>query len=311
VSDTLEQNIAPSKLPSGGDILVGRESELALLDESLASGSIHVISLVAWGGVGKSALAAEWMGRLAARDWPGIERYFDWSFYSQGTKDQSAVSADVFIAEALKFFGDPDPTVGSPHDRGDRLAQLVARRPTLLILDGVEPLQYGPGPLHGQLKDPAVRSLLRGLALRPFTGLCIATTRETLTDLNQFHAKTVISHPLEHLTDLAGAELLFRSGASQSGGAGIQQDDAELQAASRAVGGHALTLSLLGGYLGLARDGDIRCWQEINFQAADTEVQGGHAFRMIETYEHWLSARIPPGPLPQRLEEITQAPGEG
>lgn len=37
----------------------------------------------------------------------GIDRYFDWSFYSQWTRDQSAVSADIFIAEALAFFGVP------------------------------------------------------------------------------------------------------------------------------------------------------------------------------------------------------------
>jgi hypothetical protein len=30
--------------------------------------------------------------------------------------------------------------------KGERLANLVARRRTLLVLDGLEPLQYPPGP---------------------------------------------------------------------------------------------------------------------------------------------------------------------
>ena len=52
VSDTSKPEFALSKLPSGGDILVGRESEFAQLDEALASDSTHVNSFVAWGGTG-------------------------------------------------------------------------------------------------------------------------------------------------------------------------------------------------------------------------------------------------------------------
>jgi hypothetical protein len=33
----------------------------------------------------------------------------------------SQVSADQFIAAALTWFGDPDPTQGSPWDKGERL----------------------------------------------------------------------------------------------------------------------------------------------------------------------------------------------
>jgi len=44
-------------------------------------------------------------------------RVFDWSLYSQRTRDigDVVVSADTFIQETLKFFGDDDPTKsGSP-----------------------------------------------------------------------------------------------------------------------------------------------------------------------------------------------------
>ena len=93
---------------------------------------------------------------------------FDWSFYSQGTREQagasSQASSDSFIAAALEFFGAAE-LAGSPApawDKGAKLAELVAARRTLLILDGLEPLEYPPGPLAGQLKDPAVKALLRG-----------------------------------------------------------------------------------------------------------------------------------------------------
>ena len=102
--------IAVSKLPAGATRtkLIGRSTELRKLTNAL-KGDTHVLSLVAWGGTGKSALTAHWMVRLAERNWGDIERYFDWSFYSQGTKGEQGTSADLFIAEALRFFGDPDP----------------------------------------------------------------------------------------------------------------------------------------------------------------------------------------------------------
>ena len=277
-------------MPRGAEKLIGRESELEVLDQALEDEGTHIVEFVAWGGVGKSALAVEWMTRLAVSDWQGIDRYFDWSFYSQGSREQSAVSADTFIAEALAFFGDADPQAGSPHDRGVRLAEFVAEQSTLLILDGVEPLQYGTGPLKGQLKDPALLALLKGLAQRPFSGLCVLTTREELTDLRAFHDKTVSSHTLEHLTDLAGAALLHYTGATRRGAADIAADDAELQVASGEVSGHALTLSLLGSYLKLAHNGDIDRRDRVRFEKADQTTQGGHAFRVVAAYEQLLQA---------------------
>jgi len=284
------RQIATSRLPHGAEVLVGREAELRRLTRALRSEKKHIVSVVAWGGGGKTALVGEWTGRLARDDWPGVQRYFDWSFYSQGTRDQSTASADMFIATALALFGDPDPQAGSPDERGERLARLVAERPTVLVLDGVEPLQHGPGPVAGQLKDPALRALLRGLAGRPMSGLCVLTTREPVTDLNRWHGKTVDEWQLEHLADRAGAELLHRSGAVHAGAAAIGPDDAELQSVSREVGGHALTLRLLGSYLGLAHKGDIRRRDVVRFDKADDETQGGHAFRVIAAYEAWLTA---------------------
>ncbi len=43
----------------------------------------------------------------------------------------SQVSADQFIAAALTWFGDPDPTAGSPWDKGERLAELIKAQRTL------------------------------------------------------------------------------------------------------------------------------------------------------------------------------------
>ena len=183
-SDDAMFRIAPTRLRHGAEKLVGREKELARLDAAWHDPKTHVVTIVAWGGVGKTALVVDWMARMATKDWRGAERVFDWSFYSQGTSETTKASADQFIAKALEFFGDTDmaQSAASPWDKGELLAHLIAEHKTLLVLDGVEPLQYPPGPVGGKLKDPALETLLNGLAQHN-QGLCVVTTREPLTDL--------------------------------------------------------------------------------------------------------------------------------
>ena len=127
--------------------------------------------------------------RLERDGWHGVRRVYAWSFYSQGTKEDRQASEDVFLAHALEWFGVRcEPTL-SPWDKGRLLAEAVARERTLLILDGIEPLQYPPGPMGGRLRAPGVQSLLKHLARTARNtenrGLCLVTTREPLTDLEQ------------------------------------------------------------------------------------------------------------------------------
>jgi tetratricopeptide (TPR) repeat protein len=272
VDPTAGPDFALGRLPVPGRVFVGREPELRRLDTAWAEAGIHVIALVAFGGMGKSALVHRWLDRLAAAGWPGVQRAFDWSFYSQGTGER-VTSAELFLAECLRFCGDPDPQAGSPHDRGQRLAGLLRQRPTMLVLDGVEPLQYPPGPLAGKLKDAGLAALLKGLAYNN-PGLCVVTTRERIADLNGF-AQTAPQVELEELGVADGVELLKRLG--------VDGREKELRAAVEEFGGHALTLSLLGSYLKRFHKGDVRRRQEVDLSKAD-EQQGGRAFRVIATY---------------------------
>ena len=54
------------------------------------------------------------------------------------------------------------------------------------------------------------------------------------------------------------------------------------------VDGHALTLRIIGGFLGKAFHGDIRCRDRVKLAKADATVQGGHAFRAMAAYAKWL-----------------------
>lgn len=137
-----QNNISISRLPISGPDLFGRDSELQLLDEAWENPKINLISFIAWGGVGKTALVNHWLKQRMARDnYRGAERIYCWSFYSQGTSERAA-SAGLFIDKGLRWFGDTDPTQGSPWDKGERLANFIRQTRTLLILDGLEPLQH-------------------------------------------------------------------------------------------------------------------------------------------------------------------------
>ncbi len=182
-----------------------------------------MLTFVAFGGVGKSSLVGRWLDSMAAASWRGARWVFDWSFYSQGTEER-VTSADRFLDTALRFFGDPDPQVGAARDRGLRLAELVRREKTLLVLDGIEPLQHSPGhPLAGRLKDPGLAALLKSLA-GSNPGLCVVTTRERIADLESF-PKTAPQVSLETLSPVAGVELLRQLG--------VKGKDSELRAVVR------------------------------------------------------------------------------
>jgi tetratricopeptide (TPR) repeat protein len=277
-----EPKAAPTRLPGGAPELFGRERELEALDAAWANDSTHVITIIAWGGVGKTALLHEFRNRLCRRDEPVW--VFDWSFYSQGTRDRGAVSADNFVREALHFFGDPVLAEGnaSPWTKGARLAELIGRQRTLLLLDGLEPLQEPPGAKGrvGALRDPAVAALLRGLAARN-RGLCVVSSRVGVGDLAAFERTTAPRWELERLPTQAGVALL-RSVLGK-----VRGTDEEVADICEAVNGHALSLELLGSYIRRAH-GNLTRWREIDLSAADAD-QGGHAFRVMDAYVHWLA----------------------
>jgi tetratricopeptide (TPR) repeat protein len=236
--ELIAQNIDISRLPQTGFELFGRQNELTLLNEAWESGQINVLSFVAYGGVGKSTLINKWLEKLRWDNYRGAEKVFAWSFYSQGTNEY-VTSADLFIHEALTWFGDPNPGQGSAWDKGKRLARLIGATKTLLILDGLEPLQSGLDFEKGKIKDPALSMLITGLT-KSNQGLCLITTRERIPELDRY-PNTAKQENLEHISDEAGRKLLELRG--------IQGTEAELTRAVNEFGNHALAINLLAEYL--------------------------------------------------------------
>jgi hypothetical protein len=272
------EKISVARLPvTGGDVF-GREEDLAFLDRAWANKDVNVVTIVAWAGVGKSTLVNHWLRRMATDHYRSAELVFGWSFYRQGTTGDTS-SADEFLDAALTWLGDPDPRLGTAWEKGERLAQLVADRRTLLVLDGLEPLQNPPGPQEGRLREPSLQALLRELAAFN-TGLCMITTRLPVADIADHEGTSAFRRDLEHLSGDAGAKLLRALG--------VKGPEAELRKASDEFSGHCLALTLFGSYLTDAYNGDIRFRKEVSEGLAHDVRQGAHARKVMESYQIWF-----------------------
>src|SRR5271167_4955811 len=272
------EKISVARLPVTGSNVFGREEDIAFLDRAWANPQVNVVTIVAWAGVGKSTLLNHWLGRMAAERYRSAQLVFGWSFYRQGSSGGTS-SADEFLDATLTWFGDPDPRLGTAWEKGERLAKLIAHRRTLLILDGLEPLQNPPGPQEGRVREPSLQALLRELAAFN-TGLCVITTRMPVADIAEHERTSALRRDLEQLSSDAGAKLLRALG--------VKGHEPELRSTSDEFSGHCLALTLLGSFLSDAYNGDIRYRKEVSERLAHDVRQGAHARKVMESYQTWF-----------------------
>ena len=159
------------------------------------------------------------------------------------------------------------------------MAKLISHRRTLLVLDGLEPLQNPPGSQEGRLRDPSLQALLKELAAFN-AGLCLITTRLKVADIADHERTSALRRDLDHLSSEAGANVLRALG--------VRGDPAELRSASDEFSGHCLALTLLGSYLTDAYDGDVRCRKEVSGHLSHDVRQGVHARKVMESYQNWF-----------------------
>ena len=163
-----------------------------------------------------------------------------------------------------------------PHAKGQELARSIAAARNLLILDGLEPLQYaagkaaGSGPKdqaghQGGIKDQAVKALLQTLA-RENPGLCLVTTRLRLHEIDPKDYPHVLREELQPLDAAAGTALLRHRGVEPA----FPKDQPlpvsvarEFAAAVHELEGHALALNLVGQYLVTHHGGRLRALHEV------------------------------------------------
>ncbi|MEK7396921.1 MAG: NACHT domain-containing protein, partial [Candidatus Poribacteria bacterium] len=273
-----------NNMPSTSPDLFGREHEIEMLDRAWEDTKTNIVTLIAFAGVGKTALVKYWLNLMAQNKFKGAERVFGWSFYSQGASEDRQASADQFIAKALEWFGDPDPKKGSPGDKGERLAELIKKKKTLLILDGLEPLQYPTGEMKGHIKDADLQRLL-GSLVYDNPGLCIITSRLRIDNIKDCVGTLVNEIMLDRLSTEAGVQLLRNLDVT-----GLND---ELGQAVDEFKGHALAITLLGTYLKKVYHGDIlqrdRIIKLVDERREDDDTK--HARNMMDLYEEWFEGK--------------------
>lgn len=268
--------------------LVGRTSELRTLTRSLndrGGKKTNLVVIVGAGGEGKTTLIDHAIKKYRQKRGPALLKKppLIWSFYNQGlrweaTKDSHSANASDFIAYGLREMSDSTPLSGTDVERAERLAALLSRNPRVVVLDGLEPLQRADSSRHdvGYITDPALRRFLCKVAASN-SGLVIVTSRLAIAELSPTHHAVCYIH-LTSLSRRAGAELLQSHG--------LQGTQDALERASVQCGNHALSLTLLAGYLKLCLQGDIR-----RIDTVTTLLQpangGSHAERVMRSYEAW------------------------
>lgn len=276
------EKISLSSLPNTGLDLFGRSAEIEAIDRIWQEQKANCLEIIAFGGVGKSSLVNSWLSRLDTSNYSGAARVYAWSFYWQGTGSDVISSGDSFIEQALEWFGDANPGKGTPWAKANRLADLIRESRTLLILDGLEPLQNPPGPKQGEIENPAVSLLLRELAANN-NGLCVITSRLPISEFSSFRDGRTQALHLERLSTEDGVQLLSAKG--------IHGNDSDMRAAVEVYSGHPLCLSLLSGYLSVVHDSRVSHFKDLK-SLLDIQSFGTHAGNIVSAYLRWFDTSL-------------------
>lgn len=263
--------IRVERLPQTAEGPLGRDAELGLLDELWDQGTCNVVALVAAGGVGKTALVNRWVQDMGREHYRGAARVYAWSFYSQGTGER-VTSADLFVDDTLRWFGDREAASSnlSAWDKGHRLAAAIRKERTLLVLDGLEPLQGSLGFENGEISDPALQTMLRDLAAEN-PGLVVITTREQIAGVE---GPEVVQQNLEQVSREA-VRALFRR-------AEIRGTDEECDRVGECFGFHVLAIHLLIPYLRGCPGRRVTFALQIPDLEGVSEEDGKHPRRVME-----------------------------
>jgi tetratricopeptide (TPR) repeat protein len=257
----------------------GREGKLEDLKKWLIAPVTpdRVISVVAAGGTGKTALVHEALHQATLSNRAGV---FVWSFYEDS-------HTDAFLRAAYLYFtGEKDTPTGGMLERL-QLA-LSGDVPHVLVLDGLERVQSeGDRRRRGELEDLQLKRLVRALAGGIGSARALLTSRFPLVDLETY---TGAGHRAIVLDDLERPVALEVLRAWK-----VKGDDTALVRLLEPmnISGfyHALSVAVLGSYLGNFAGGDPARAPE--FSLADAQESDPKARRLHRILEHYVKALTP------------------
>jgi tetratricopeptide (TPR) repeat protein len=266
--------------------LIGRQDELNLLTNWVTKKQeeiywTRILSIVAIGGMGKSALTWKWFNDIAPQEMKPLAGRMWWSFY------ESDASFENFVIRALAYVSkrsreDIEKNT-KPGEREEQLLQILDREPYLLVLDGLERiliayarmdasrLQDSQVETNKNLRktaDPRVGSFFKKLT-QIKTSRILVSTRLYPTELETDGGDSIpgsFKFEIKGLTDEDAVELWRASDVSGS------RD--ELLPIFTKIDKHPLLIQALAGEIKRYHraPGDFVAWQTANPQFDPTKI---------------------------------------
>lgn len=247
VEDASPVGWAMQTAPDNLGVFVGREQELAFIEQTWQEGNARIIGLSGLAGQGKTSLVRTWLEghrRLSGPVQP--QSVLWWTF------DTSFNEVDDFLTAVVRHVSDGriDPAALPPGVAKPNLAAVLleASRRHVIVLDGLDAVQAGRGDLAGSLTSPALKDFLDYVAAGQHQSLCVLTGTRDFQDFE--HIATFRSLQVGPLSAADGRALLRANG--------VHGADQMLDKLVTDWEGHALALTAIAVYLtaegeGLAR----------------------------------------------------------
>ena len=261
---------------------IGRDAAMQRLSTAWSDPREHVLSIVAIGGQGKSALIKRWL-RDHETSIANTAGLLIWSFDGQGVEGADAGSgSDAFLASAWTCLFGSRARPKDGHRCAAQIAEHLARSPFLLVLDGIEVLQTESIPTQGSARFPStepVTTLLRHLA-EDNAGLCLITSRYSLADFEEYRDSSVPELRLAPF-DRSEARALLQA-------LGITLHDRDGDRLGELLWGHPLSLNLLGNYLAAGGGPSPSGSRLEDYLSEANDAAGDPCATLVGTYDSWL-----------------------
>lgn len=252
---------------------IGRKKEIKMLNQAWRNKNKSIVQLIAPGGTGKTKLIRHWLNLIKPKN------FITWFFHSQGENENTQTSSTLFFEHAFHRLQSQEKKFWSEEAKGEHLAELLRQHQCLLVLDGIEPLQYSINPKTGKLKDRAIRQLLKSISNNPEC-LCVITSRIAVDDISDYD--TVNTYSLSNLS-LFDSVTLLKSFLIKK----VSKRDVENLCTS--YNKHALTITLLGQLIKLHHNGDIRKFREPKKIIDESGNKNEYsAFKIMSSYEEYF-----------------------
>lgn len=164
------------------------------------------------------------------------------------------------------------------------LARCLQQQPCLLILDGLEPLQYSQNlaAMNGELQDSALKEFIACFRRTAGKSFVLFSSRQPLVELKKWQSDNFLSLDLKTLPNHDGEKLLESLG--------VIGNKNELRTISQDLNGHALSLVLMGHLLTEHHQGDCRYANELPpltsaHGDSNAEKDSHHALRVLDYYD--------------------------